>query len=126
MDRKGLLNDAQENWCADVIFHKVQFPNKIAKWVSRPVILWIIRMIDNLVLNRIKPELKAVIIPFINAGMNLKIEEMRRLATDLGAMQLDLKYVSKDTELYMVDSWTRVLVSHGLAFVEYQEGKRAA
>ena len=123
MDRKGILNEQQESFLCDVIFAKVKFPSWMPKWFSKPVLLRAVRMIDNLVLNRIKPELKAILIPFINAAIEGRIEEMRRLATDLGASFVDIKYLSKDTELAMVDSWTRVIVSHSFAYVEWKKNK---
>ena len=124
MDRKGLLNESQELFLTDVMFHKVKWPAWMPKWFTKPILLRVVKMVDNLVLNRIKPELKTIIIPFINAAMDGRIEEMRRLATDLGAAHIDIKYLSKDTELAMVDSWTRVIVSHSFAYVEYREAIR--
>lgn len=123
MDRKGLLNEGQELFVTDVMFHRVKWPAWMPKWFTKPILLRVVRMVDNLVLNRIKPELKVILIPFINAAMAGKIEEMRRLATDLGASQLDIKHLSKDTELAMVDSWSRVIVSHSFAYVEYRQNK---
>lgn len=113
-----------EKFVADAIFQNIKFPNKLAKWVSAPVLLKIIQMIDNWALNRLPEKIKRIMIPFMDAAFTGKIEEMRRLAADLGANYIDLKYVSKDTELYMVDSWTRVLVSHTMAYAEYREGQK--
>ena len=123
MERKGILNEQQESFLCDVIFHKVKFPSWMPKWFTKPVLLRAIRMIDNLVLNRIKPQIKAVLIPFIDAAMQGRIEEMRRLATDLAVANIDFKNISKETELAMVDSWTRVIVSHAFGFIEYRNGK---
>lgn len=125
MDRKGVLLPDYEKFIADAIFQNIKFPNKLAKWLSAPVILKIIQMIDNWALDRLPAHVKTIIIPFVDAAFNGRLEEMRRLAADLGASYLDLKHVSKDTELYMVDSWTRVLVSHTMAYAEYREGQKA-
>lgn len=125
MDRKGILLPEYEKFIADAIFAKINFPNKIARWLSAPVMLKIIQMIDNWALNRIPAHIKVKIIPFVDAAFNGRLEEMRRLAADIGAGYLDIKHVSKDTELYMVDSWTRVLVSHTMALAEYNDGRKA-
>lgn len=125
MDRKGLLLPEYEKFIADAIFQNIKFPNKLAKWLSAPVLLKIIQMIDNWALDRLPAQVKDKIKPFIDAAFAGKLEEMRRLAADLGANYLDLKHVTKDTELYMVDSWTRVLVSHTIAYAEYREGQKA-
>lgn len=125
MDRKGILLPEYEKFIADAIFAKINFPNKIARWLSAPVMLKIIQMIDNWALNRIPAHIKVKIIPFVDAAFNGRLEEMRRLAADIGAGYLDIKHVSKDTELYMVDSWTRVLVSHTMALAEYNDGRKS-
>ena len=126
MERKGVLLPDYEKFIADAIFQKIKFPNKLAKWVSAPVLLKIIQMLDNWALDRLPSHVKAIVIPFVDAAFNGRIEEMRRLAADIGANYIDLKHVSKDTELYMVDSWTRVLVSHTMAYAEYREGIKQA
>lgn len=126
MDRKGVLLPDYEKFIADAIFQKIKFPNKLAKWLSAPVLLKIIQMLDNWALDRLPAKVKAMIIPFVDAAFNGKVDEMRRLAADIGANYLDIKHVSEDTELYMVDSWTRVLVSHTMAYAEYREGIKQA
>lgn len=122
MDRKGVLLPDYEKFIADAIFQNIKFPNKLTKWLSAPVLLKIIQMLDNWALDRLPAKVKAMIIPFVDAAFNGKVDEMRRLAADIGANYLDIKHVSEDTELYMVDSWTRVLVSHTMAYAEYREG----
>ncbi len=123
MERKGVLLPDHERFVAEAIFQKIKFPNKIAKWVSMPVLVKIIQMIDNWVLDRLPTHVKNMVKPFVDAAFAGKIDEMRRLAADIGANYFDLKHVTRDTELYMVDSWTRVLVSHTMAYSEYRKAK---
>ena len=122
MDRKGILLPSHENFVAEAILLRVKFPNKIAKWVTKPVLLRLIIMIDNIIINRASPKIKAILIPFVDAAFAGKLEEMRRLKTDLIVNFVDWKHVSPDTELYVVDSWTRVIVSHTMALAEHLEG----
>jgi hypothetical protein len=70
-------------------------------------------------------KLKATFIPFVDAAFKGKIEEMRRLFTDVIAGLVDWRGVSKDTQLYVYDSGTRLITSVTMAFAEKIASKKA-
>lgn len=123
MDRKGILLPEHEAKIADAIFAKIKWPNKIVKWVSAPALRKVIELIDNWAINRLPEHIKAMIAPFIDAAFRGSIEEVRRLAADLGASYFDHKYLSQTTEMELVDAWTRVLVTSVYAYAEGRRNK---
>jgi hypothetical protein len=120
MNRKGLLLPEYEEFISEAIWDLVKDskPKWLPKWVSMKGILLVVRSIDNLILDRMPQNLKSTFIPFIDAAFKGKVEEMRRLATDVIAGLIDWKGVTKDTQLYVYDSGTRFIVSVTMAFAE--------
>jgi len=128
MDRKGLLLPETEVFLSKVFwdFIEPRKPKWLPKWITMQGILLFIKTIDNLILHRMPANLKAIFIPFIDAAMASKVEEVRRLFTDVVAGLVDWKGVSKDSQLYVYDSATRLITSLTLLFVEKYENKQAA
>lgn len=128
MDRKGLLLPETESFLANVFwdFIEPRKPKWIPKWITMQGLLVFIRTVDNLILHKMPENLKKIFIPFIDAAMAGKVEEVRRLSTDVIVSFVDWKGVSKDNQLYVYDSVTRLVVSLTLAFVDKYENKQAA
>ena len=126
MDRKGLLLPDYEVFLSDAAYDFIEDkkPKWMPKWFTKNVLLQLIRQFDNLILDRMPEKLKATFIPFLDAAVKGKLEEMRRLSTDVIADLVDWKGVTKDTQLYVYDSGTRFIVSLAMAFAEKRESKR--
>ena len=126
MDRKGILLPSHESNLGNAFwdFIKDKLPKRFPKFFTLPVLIGIIRTIDNMILNRMPDHLKAVMIPFIDAAFAGRVEEMRRLATDVFAGLVDWKGVSKDTQLYLYDSGTRFVLALAMSAAEKIESRR--
>ena len=126
MNRKGILLPEHETNLGQAFweFVKDRLPKWMPKFISLPVLVQVIRTIDNLILNRMPGHLKAIFIPFIDAAFAGRVEEMRRLATDVFAGLVDWKGVSKDTQLYLYDSGTRFVLALAMSAAEKIESRR--
>ena len=126
MNRKGILLPEHESNLGNAGFDfiKEKLPKLLPKFVTVFVFVQIIRTIDNLILHRMPETLKKVFITFIDAAFAGRVEEMRRLATDVFAGLVDWKGVSKDTQLYLYDSGTRFVLALAMSAAEKIESRR--
>ena len=126
MERKGILLPQHETHLGNAGFDfvKEKLPKLLPKFVTVFVFVQIIRTIDNLILNRMPENLKLIFIPFIDSAFAGKVEEMRRLATDVFAGLVDWKGVSKDTQLYLYDAGTRFVMALAMSAAEKIRSRR--
>lgn len=126
MDRKGILLPAHETHFGNAGFEfiKEKLPRFLPKFVTVFVFIQIVKTIDNMILNRMPANLKAIFIPFIDAAFAGRVEEMRRLATDVFAGLVDWKGVTKDTQLYLYDSGTRFMMALAMSAAEKIESRK--
>jgi hypothetical protein len=125
--RKGILLPEYEVFISEAVWDLVKDhkPKWLPKWISMQGVNLVVKSIDNLILDKMPAKLKATFIPFVDAAFKGKIEEMRRLFTDVIAGLVDWRGVSKDTQLYVYDSGTRLITSVTMAFAEKIASKKA-
>jgi hypothetical protein len=130
MDRKGLFTPQQEaNYIASLValvFMMSNINNKWLKMAISPVVSLIVKGVDNFVLDRIRPDVKAVLIPIGDALAEGRLNDVRTLATDALNGVLNIKYASKDIQLEFLDSCGRTVVSGFALLADIRENKKYA
>jgi hypothetical protein len=126
MNRKGLLIKDQEQFLAEVLFHFANVQSRFTRFISLWVVLSLIQGIDNFVLDRLNPYLKARLIPIIDAAMAGQTNYVQRLAADWAAESAKIKYTSLDRRMEFADSIGRTIVTGIALYSEYYEGKKFA
>jgi hypothetical protein len=111
MERKGLFTPAHEDFLAGVLDDLFKFKNPLIEKFDRTFFKIMVSTLDNQGLDRLNPEWKADIIPIIDAGMAMNVEETRRLSTDLLNKRVDIPKVDEETELMVFDAFTRFIVA---------------
>ena len=124
MDRQGVFTSRQEDYIISMIFFFARFNNKILQWAAKPFISMVVRGVDNFILDRIRPDWKADIIPIVDAAANGHANIVRQLAVDWTNRKVNIRHVSEDTEMEFIDSISRVLVTGTRVFSEYRAGLR--
>ncbi len=111
MDRKGIFKPEHEEFLAEVLDKFFVFKNPIVEKFDKTFFKVLVQSADNQGLDRLNAEWKADIIPLIDAGMALKVEEVRRLSVDLLNKRIDIPKVDEETELMVFDAFTRFIVA---------------
>ncbi len=124
MNRQGVFTPVQEDFIVNMIFFFARFKNKVLQWAAKPFLGILVRGIDNFILDRIRPDWKADIIPIIDAAAGGHANVVRQLAVDWTNRKVNIKHVSEDTEMEFIDSVSRVLVTGTRVFSEYRAGLR--
>ena len=118
MDRKGLFLPKHEEFLAEVLDNLVKFKNPLLESFDRTFFKLAIQALDNQALDKISPDWKADLIPIIDQAMEFKVEEVRRLATDLLNKRIDIPSLDEETELVLFDSFTRFAVAAIIWYLE--------
>ncbi len=111
MDRKGIFKPEHEEFLAEVLDKFFVFKNPIIEKFDKTFFKILVQSADNQGLDRLNAEWKADIIPLVDAGMALKVEEVRRLSVDLLNKRIDIPKVDEETELMVFDAFTRFIVA---------------
>lgn len=130
MERKGVFTPQQEeHYIAAIValvFMMTNIKNKWMKMGIKPVISLLVKGFDNYVLDRLKPELKAVLIPISDALAEKRYNNVRELGTDALNNIVKIKYASKDLQLEFLDSVGRTAVTGFVLLADIRENKKAA
>lgn len=118
MSRKGLLLPKHEDFLAEVFDNLVKFKNPILESSDRTFFKLVIQALDNQGLDKIREDWKLDLIPIIDQAMEFKVEEVRRLATDLLNKRIDIPSLDEETELVLFDSFTRFAVAAIIWYLE--------
>jgi hypothetical protein len=123
MERKGLFTPEHEEYLAEVLDNVFKFKNPLIEKFDKTAFKLMVSTLDNQGLDRLHDEWKADIIPLIDAGMALNVEETRRLAVDLLNKRVDIPKIDEEAELMVFDAFTRFIVA---AVDWYVQKKKAA
>jgi hypothetical protein len=127
MNRKGLFTEAHENFLIEVLVGLIKFNNKLLNLSKGWVITLLVRGLDNFLLEKIRPDWKADLVPMIDAGMLGKKEEVRSLLIDLTNKRVDIKQLDDEQELMLFDGLYRFLFAAiDYAIVKHLTRKQAA
>lgn len=130
MDRKGLFTPQQEsNYIASLValvFMTANINNKWLKMAIAPIVSLIVKGVDNYVLDRISPEIKAILIPIGDALAEGRYNNVRELATDALNGKFTIKHASPDRQLEFVDSLGRTVVTGFALLADIRENKKYA
>jgi len=118
MSRKGLLLPKHEDFLAEVFDNLVKFKNPILESFDRTFFKLAIQALDNQGLDKIREDWKLDLILIIDQAMEFKVEEVRRLATDLLNKRIDIPSLDEETELVLFDSFTRFAVAVIIWYLE--------
>ena len=121
MDRKGLFTPEHEEFLAGVLDDFFKFKNPLVEKFDRMAFKLMVTTLDNQGLEKINPEIKADIIPLIDASMGMQVEETRRLATDLLNKRIDIPKIDEETELMVFDAFTKFMVAAVDWYVQKQK-----
>jgi len=121
MDRKGLFTPQHEEFLAGVLDDFFKFKNPLVEKFDRMAFKLMVTTLDNQGLEKINPEIKADIIPLIDAAMGMQVEETRRLATDLLNKRIDIPKIDEETELMVFDAFTKFMVAAVDWYVQKQK-----
>jgi hypothetical protein len=111
MDRKGIFKPEHEEFLAEVLDKFFVFKNPIVEKFDKTFFKILVQGADNQGLDKLHPEWKADIIPIVDAGMALRVEEVRRLSVDLLNKRIDIPKIDEETELMVFDAFTRFIVA---------------
>jgi len=111
MNRKGIFKPEHEEFLAEVLDKFFVFKNPIVEKFDKTFFKILVQAADNQGLDRLDAEWKADIIPLVDAGMVLKVEEVRRLSVDLLNKRIDIPKLDEETELMVFDAFTRFIVA---------------
>ena len=130
MDRKGLITPTQESNYIEslvaLVFLTANINNKWLRIGIKPIVSLIVKGVDNFVLDRIRPDVKAVLIPISDALAERRFNDVRTLATDALNGILTIKYASKDRQMEFFDSCGRTVVTGFALLADIRENKKAA
>lgn len=130
MDRKGLFTPQQEsNYIASLValvFMTANINNKWLKMAIAPIVSLIVKGVDNYILDRISPEIKAILIPIGDALAEGRYNNVRELATDALNGKFTIKHASPDRQLEFVDSLGRTVVTGFALLADIRENKKYA
>ena len=121
MDRKGLFTPEHEEFLAGVLDDFFKFKNPLVEKFDSMAFKLMVTTLDNQGLEKINPEIKADIIPLIDASMGMQVEETRRLATDLLNKRIDIPKIDEETELMVFDAFTKFMVAAVDWYVQKQK-----
>ena len=91
-----------------------------------PIVSLIVKGVDNYVLDRISPEIKAILIPIGDALAEGRYNNVRELATDALNGKFTIKHASPDRQLEFVDSLGRTVVTGFALLADIRENKKYA
>ena len=111
LTRKGVLTPQQEDFLAQIMDDFFKFKNPIMEKFDKMFFKLMIQTVDNNGIHKLNQEWKNDIIPIIDAAMNLNVEEVRRLSTDLLNKKIDIPKLDEESELMVFDSLTRFIVA---------------
>jgi hypothetical protein len=111
MDRKGIFKPEHEEFLAEVLDKFFVFKNPIVEKFDKTFFKILVQAADNQGLDKLNEQWKADIIPIVDAGMTLQVEEVRSLSTDLLNKRIDLPKIDEETELMVFDAFTRFAVA---------------
>ncbi len=130
MERKGLFTPQQESNYIEslvaLVFMMANINNRWLKMGIKPVISLVVKGVDNYVLDRIRPELKAILIPIGDALAEGRFNSVRELATDAINSKFSIKYASKDRQLEFFDNCGRTVVTGFALMADIRENKKYA
>jgi len=128
MERKGLFTPEQESkYIASLValvFMMSNIENRWLKMAIKPIVSMIVKGVDNFVFDRIKPEIKVILIPIGDALDEGRYNNVRELATDALNGKLKIKYASKDRQLEFLDSCGRTVVTGFALLADIRENKK--
>jgi hypothetical protein len=121
MERKGLFTPQHEEFLSGVLDDFFKFKNPLIEKFDKMAFKLMVTTLDNQGLEKINPEIKADIIPLIDAAMGMQVEETRRLATDLLNKRIDIPKIDEETELMVFDAFTKFMVAAVDWYVQKQK-----
>lgn len=119
---KGIIKPEGEVLIAKALDSFFKFKNPFLEGGDYMFFLFAVKSIDNNGLNKIPPTWKERLIPVVDAALEGKKEEVRRLATDLINEKIDIPKVDEETELILFDSFTKFVA----AAIDHYTAKKAA
>jgi hypothetical protein len=109
--RKGLLTPEQQDFIAEVLDEFFKFKNPLYEKFDKMVFKILVKVGDDVGLDKIKPSWKEKFIPMIDAAMDGKQEEVRLYLVDLLNEKIDIPAIDEEQELMIFDAFTKFLAA---------------
>lgn len=122
-ERKGLLNQEQEEFLAGVLDNFFKFKNPLMETFDKVAFKLMIQIGDNTGLDKLKEQWKELLIPIIDAAILLDVEAVRTLSTDALNRAIDIPELDEDTELMVFDAFTRFAVATIYWYIQKKAAK---